>query len=351
MPQKEQTWQQKKGLLVFNSIGNEGNNGWKFLITPSDADSIVAVGAVSSSGVVGSFSSYGPSSDGQIKPDMSSVGVSAMIQVSNNTIGFSNGTSFACPNMAGLGTCLWQGFPEVNNMRIIRELQKASSKFSTPDDRVGYGIPNMKLAFSNLLIDYATSSSSITNCNVTVNWNSKDVAAMKYEIERKGPAESVYTKVGTVNPQAGTILTNRTYQFTNDLSGLATGNYSYRIRQIIDTTAASFTAIYIDTTNINSPTNCVIVNPPEPFKELITVQPNPVTNKTLTIVVETPYTINNMPIIIYDSKGSLVLQLQNSKAVGKKTIEIPMGKFAPGIYYIKFYNEKEVLGTVEAFIL
>lgn len=341
----------KKGLLVFNSIGNEGNNAWKFLITPSDADSIVAVGAVSSSGVVGNFSSYGPSSDGQIKPDMSSVGVSAMIQTNSNTIGFSNGTSFACPNMAGLGTCLWQGFPEYNNMRIIRELQKASSKFSTPDDRVGYGIPNMKLAFSNLLIDYATSTSTIANCNITISWSSKDIAAMKYEVERKGPAESVYTKVGTVNPQAGTTLTNRNYQFINNVTGLTIGNYSYRIRQIIDTAAASFTAVYIDTTNINSPTNCVIVIPPEPFKELITVQPNPVSNKTLTIVVETPYAINNMPIIIYDSKGSMVLQLQDSKTVGRKTIEIPMGKFAPGIYYIRFYNEKEVLGTVEAFIL
>ena len=39
-----------------------------------------------------------------------------------------NGTSFACPNMAGLATCLWQGFPEVNNMRIIQALRQASSR-------------------------------------------------------------------------------------------------------------------------------------------------------------------------------------------------------------------------------
>ena len=181
-------------------------NSWKFLITPSDADSVIGVGAVSSSGVVGSFSSYGPSSDGQVKPDMASVGVSALIQVSNNTIGFSNGTSFACPNMAGLGTCLWQGFPEFNNMKIIRALQQSANKFATPDDRVGYGIPDMKKAFSNLLVEYATSSSSISNCNVTISWSSKDIAAMKYEIERKGPLESVYTKVGMVNPQTGTII-------------------------------------------------------------------------------------------------------------------------------------------------
>lgn len=341
----------KKGLLVFNALGNTGNSPWKFLISPSDADSVIGVGAVNAAGTVGSFSAYGPSSDGQIKPDMVSVGVSALIQVGNNTIGASNGTSFACPNMAGLATCLWQGFPEFNNMKILKALQVASHKFSAPDDRFGYGIPNMKLAFSNLLIEYATSSSTISNCMVTVSWSSKDVNNMKYEIERKGPAENIFTKIGEINAQGGALLSNRSYVFSNDLAGLATGIYSYRIRQIIDTASASFTAVYIDTTTINSPTNCVIVTPPDPLKELITVQPNPVSNKNLVIIVETPYAINNMPINIFDSKGSLVLQLKESKAIGKKTIEIPMVRFAPGIYYIKFYNESNLLGTAEAFIL
>ena len=64
-------------------------------------------------GNVAAFSSYGPSADRRIKPDVASIGVNAMIQLTNNTIGTGSGTSFACPNMAGLSTCLWQGFPEV----------------------------------------------------------------------------------------------------------------------------------------------------------------------------------------------------------------------------------------------
>ena len=70
----------KKGILFFNAAGNEGNGAWHFIITPSDADSVVAVGAVDTAGVVGKFSSFGPSSDGQVKPDVASVGVGAMIQ-------------------------------------------------------------------------------------------------------------------------------------------------------------------------------------------------------------------------------------------------------------------------------
>jgi hypothetical protein len=73
-----------------------------FFIYAADGDSVIAVGAVMQAETVGSFSSYGPSSDGQIKPDVASVGVSAILETSAGTIGSGNGTSFACPNMAGL---------------------------------------------------------------------------------------------------------------------------------------------------------------------------------------------------------------------------------------------------------
>jgi serine protease AprX len=246
----------KKGLMVFAANGNEGNGPWHFLITPADGDSVVAVGAVNSSGVIGSFSSYGPSSDNQIKPDLASVGVNALIQNTNNTVGTGNGTSFACPNMAGMGTCLWQGFPEFNNMKILRAMQQAGSKAANPDDRVGYGIPNMKLAFANLLIDFATSTSTGDTCTANINWTSKDIRAMKYEIERKLPGQSVYSKVGELNPQAGDSLSTHSYQFINTVISSAAGIVSYRIRQIIDTTTATFMAVYIDTTNITITGSC-----------------------------------------------------------------------------------------------
>ena len=246
----------KKGLLVFAANGNDGQAAWHFLSTPADGDSVVAVGAVNSAGVVGGFSSYGPSSDNQVKPDMASVGVNAVIQNSNNTVGTGNGTSFACPNMAGMGTCLWQGFPEFNNMKIVRAMQQAGSKFTTPDDRVGYGIPNMKLAFANLLVDYATSSATIDTCTAKVSWSSKDVRAMKYEIERKLPGQIVYTKVGELNPLAGDSLTNHSYQFSNTILNSTGGTVSYRIRQIIDTATATFMAVYIDTANITIAGSC-----------------------------------------------------------------------------------------------
>jgi len=339
----------KKGLLVFLAAGNEGTNSWHYIITPADADSVVAVGAVNSSGAVGSFSSYGPSSDGQVKPDVASVGVSALVQNTNNTIGFSNGTSFACPNMAGLGTCLWQCFPEYNNMRIVQVLRMASSKYLTPDDRVGYGIPNMKTAFGILVTDYGTSSSSVSGCAVTVNWTSKDVNTMKYEIERKGPSDPNYIKIGETTATGGDSLSIKSYSFVSNLTTGSTGNYSYRIRQIIDTAAATLTAVYIDTTSINLASPCVVtgIGNIDPSKNSVTIQPNPVYASTATIVVETPRAISNMPILAYDADGRLVMQLRESKAAGRKSIVISLSKFSKGKYFIKVLDGEQLVGVAE----
>ncbi len=339
----------KKGILTFLAAGNEGTSAWHYIISPSDGDSVIAVGAVSSAGNVGSFSSYGPSSDGQVKPDIASVGVAALVQNTNNTIGTSNGTSFACPNMAGMGACLWQGFPEFNNMTIVRALQLSGHRAATPDDRTGYGIPNVKAAFAGLLVAYATSTSSITGCAVTVNWVSKDVSAMKYEVERKGPSDPGYTKIADVSSQAGTVLANHTYQYINNLTSGSFGIYSYRIRQVIDTNAATFMGVYIDTTNIFLSSPCIVtgVGNVNPVKRVVSVQPNPVTSDNATLVIENTSVISNMPIMIYDAKGTLVMRINSSKASGKKTVNIPLHSFSRGKYYIKVFDGERPVGTAE----
>lgn len=339
----------KKGMLVFNSAGNEGNNAWRYIITPADADSVVAVGAVNSSGAVGSFSSYGPSSDGQVKPDVASVGVQALVQTTANTVGSSNGTSFACPNMAGLGTCLWQGFPEFNNMKILKALQLSGSRSTNPDTRIGYGIPNMKTAFGILLAEYATSSSSANGCRISIQFTSKDVGMMKYEIERKGPGEPNYVKVGELNPIAGTILAPHTYNFNHDLSSGSSGLYSFRIRQVIDTVAANFTAVYIDTTQINIANACVITSlpPVDPNRVAISLIPNPVSTGNLQLVVETPYAVAQLNILFFDERGSLVNRLIDSKAAGKKSIPLPIDRLSAGKYYVRVLNGEKPLGTLD----
>ena len=141
----------KKGMIVCNSAGNDGTSSWKYIAAPADGDSVFAIGAVNASGLPASFSSYGPSSDGRVKPNVASVGWGTYFIQTNDLVAQGNGTSFSNPNLAGLIACLWQAFPEFTNMQILDAVQRSSSKYSNPDDRIGYGIPNMHLAFDILV--------------------------------------------------------------------------------------------------------------------------------------------------------------------------------------------------------
>ena len=210
-----------------------------------------------------------------------------------------------------------------------------------PNDRIGYGIPDMKKAFSNLLIEYATSSASLNGSTVTVNWNSKDVAAMKYEIERKAPGENNYTKIGELNPIAGTILTNRSYQFVNNLSNVTSGIVSYRIRQIIDSSVSSFTGIYIDTTSVILNSLC----PPEKGF-LISLFPNPSIGQ-VTLLVETDFAVPDMPVSIYDTHGRLLEKLKLSKGIGRAAFDLPFNRFTKGSYIIVVFNNKDRICTAK----
>jgi subtilisin family serine protease len=135
-----------RGLLVLASAGNQGNSGWHFISAPADGDSVLAVGAVDSSGVKASFSSYGPSSDGDVKPNVAAKGLGTIVSYGDGSNGPGNGTSFACPVLAGAAACLWQAHPGKSNMEVFRAIEQSASYYNMPGDSLGYGIPNFILA-------------------------------------------------------------------------------------------------------------------------------------------------------------------------------------------------------------
>ena len=138
----------RKGMLVCVAAGNEGNKEWHYLTAPADADSILCVGAVDRDSVVASFSSRGPCSDGRVKPDVCAVGEgSCIIQPSDGSIQYGNGTSFACPLIAGMAACVWSALPDLNAMEIRRRIICSANRYHNPDADYGYGIPNAWLAY------------------------------------------------------------------------------------------------------------------------------------------------------------------------------------------------------------
>ncbi|WP_165806480.1 S8 family serine peptidase [Chitinophaga parva] len=147
---KAATMAARKGMIVVNANGNEGSTAWHYLTTPADADSILAVGAVTSTRMPAAFSGYGPAADGRIKPDVAAMGQATALLNTNGSVVTGNGTSFATPVMAGLVACLWQAYPQVSNIRLLQVIRACSDHYTAPDSRVGYGIPDFKLAFDTL---------------------------------------------------------------------------------------------------------------------------------------------------------------------------------------------------------
>lgn len=131
-----------RGILVCNSAGNEGNSPWHYLISPCDGDSVLCVGAVDPTGQHVGFSSYGPSSDGQVKPDVMAMGAQTAVISFGGTPGNASGTSFSSPQMAGVAACLIQAHPDRSNMEVIEALRQSANQYMTPDSAYGYGIPD-----------------------------------------------------------------------------------------------------------------------------------------------------------------------------------------------------------------
>ena len=318
----------KKGMLVVNSAGNDGNSAWKYIGAPADGDSVLAVGAVNGSGVIASFSSYGPTSDGQVKPDVVSVGVGTTVSTINGTVGSSSGTSFSGPNMAGIATCLWQLFPEYNNWKIITTLHKASDKYATPNDRYGYGLPNMKTAVGILVCELSSMTATLNNITTTINWNSKDISTMRYDIERKLPGELNYSKIQSI-AITGSVFANRNYQYQDIVTSSGTGTITYRIKQVIDTTTATFTEFAIDSATVNLlPTSLNDINN---RSKIIQLFPNPA-QSILALKFNEERAISNMTIQIYNTEGQLVWKQDYNKPNGNSTQTITVSSLSKGNY-------------------
>ncbi|GAB3719684.1 S8 family serine peptidase [Spirosoma lituiforme] len=134
------------GMVVVVAAGNEGSNAWHYLSAPSDAASVLAIGAVTQTGQRASFSSFGPSADQRVKPDLAARGQGTIIGSPGGQIVSGNGTSFATPLVAGLAAGFWQAHPRLTAAQVTDALRRSGSQFGAPDDQLGYGIPNFERA-------------------------------------------------------------------------------------------------------------------------------------------------------------------------------------------------------------
>ncbi len=135
-----------RGIIVVTSAGNEGSAfpPENTIVSPTDGDSVLSVGAVSANGNRTSFSSMGPTADGRIKPDVMALGSSTYCASPYSPTGYTtaSGTSLSCPLAAGAAALILQANPNATNMDVINAMHNTASNAANPNNQMGWGIVN-----------------------------------------------------------------------------------------------------------------------------------------------------------------------------------------------------------------
>ncbi len=157
--------------LFVNSAGNSRNsgyntakNGYDLLSGKSTSKNGIIVAAVNqvttytsaSSVVMSSFSSYGPTDDGRVKPDICGKGVNVRSSTSTSDSSYASydGTSMSSPNVAGTLLLLQQHFKNLKGVFMrsatlrglaIHTADEAGSA-TGPDYKFGWGLLNAERA-------------------------------------------------------------------------------------------------------------------------------------------------------------------------------------------------------------
>ncbi len=133
----------RKGMIPVQSAGNSGFSSWRYISAAADAIDILSVGAVDMNRQVAGFSSRGPSADGRVKPDVSAVGSGAIgLGIDGLRVEGISGTSFSSPLTCGLVACLWQLHRQKSAHEVMNAIRRSASHFDSPNDSIGYGIPD-----------------------------------------------------------------------------------------------------------------------------------------------------------------------------------------------------------------
>ena len=224
----------KWGIFVVNSASNSGfHPTHNTLGAPADGDSVITVGAVDGSGIRASFSSVGPTVDGRIKPDLMAMGSGVYVARSSSptSYGYSGGTSFSCPILAGAAALILSVAPTLTPMELLDLLRQTASQSTNPDRLMGWGIINT-LDAVNLIsvpVELTMFSGTYINGTIQLEWETAtETNNSGFDIERRFENTS-FEKIGFVAGSGSTTVETH-YSFTDEKS-LVGRNY-YRLKQI-----------------------------------------------------------------------------------------------------------------------
>ncbi|WP_324670796.1 S8 family serine peptidase [Hymenobacter sp. GOD-10R] len=131
----------RKGILVVNAAGNDGDDDWHTIGTPADGDSVLAVGGLDPDTYLHiDFSSYGPAAGRRLKPNVSAFGTVLAVAPGGGYVR-TQGTSFSSPLVAGFAACVWQQNRQLPVMELFAKVQESATLYPYYDYAHGYGTP------------------------------------------------------------------------------------------------------------------------------------------------------------------------------------------------------------------
>lgn len=306
--------------------GATGNDGVGSVINPAAYASVIAVGATDQSDVIASFSNYGAATE------LAAPGVAIDAPELNSGYYTSDGTSMACPQVAGCAALLWEANPNLSNDNIRDILASTAIDLGTTgrDQYYGYGRPDLQQAV-------LTAKSMDVPCDTaTITVYNSSSASTDLSVSSIGKSQKWILYISETN-------------FT-----VSPGN-SKNLTIIVGARLAA--GIYYDTLRIysNDPENSPLLVPitlyatghavEEGKKQegLITIQmtPNPAGNTAKITYLLTKNSTVTMKI--YDATGRLLNSpiLNKTRDAGLHSINMNTKTFSPGIYFVKFYAKEE----------
>ncbi|MBB6609827.1 S8 family serine peptidase [Pontibacter sp. Tf4] len=227
-------------LVAARPADMSSNDGYDIISTSGTAKNILTVGAVNpipagysspTDVQISTFSSWGPTDDGRIKPDIVGNGVQVMSSVAtgDDSYGIFSGTSMSSPNVSGSLLLLQEHYANLMNGNVMRAATLKGLAIHTadeagtsvgPDYIYGWGLLNMGRA-ATLISEFKRGSNPIykhlleerqlaQDQTQTIDVVASGAGPLKVTIAWTDPEAAVISSLSSV-------LNNRTPRLVNDL--------------------------------------------------------------------------------------------------------------------------------------
>jgi hypothetical protein len=234
-------WRRDQNGKLYNA-GNRpdslsSNNSYDILPTDANAKNILTVGAISPIGAgylkaadatMTTFSSWGPTDDGRIKPDIVSDGLSVYSSISTNDSSYAylSGTSMAAPGVAGSLLLLQELSQRLSPNKFIKASTIKALAIHTaneaganpgPDYKFGWGVLN-DIEAANVLNNALTNSNNTSSVDLVYENVLQSGQTYNLNVIASGSKPLKATIVWTdVKGSPSNTLNDTTHQLVNDL--------------------------------------------------------------------------------------------------------------------------------------